>query len=125
MYYIVGTKKQYENMQETLKHTIPADVLVSICDKVTLFDKHYGSERDLQKSLGGYCVVFPMVKDWEETYQDVLNKHYIQTELYEYREEITDGEHCWIEELYMIGSDYGIVLFYPKDFEREGGTGQL
>lgn len=114
MYYIVGTKKQYESLYEALEKNIPNKVLDSLYKKVTVLDENYGDARDLQKSLGGYCAVFPTIEDWEKTYQTILDKHFIQAELYEYQEEIADEGYCWIEELYMISSDYGIVMFYPK-----------
>ena len=122
MYYIVGTKRQFKDLQETLSQILSERVLTSLYDKVALLDEYYGSARNLQKDLGGYCVVFPTIEDCTESYQTVLDKHYIQKELYEYRKEHTDGDCCWIEELYMISSDYGIVLFYPKNSRAEGGA---
>ena len=121
MYYIIGTEKQYTDFQTELKQIMPGKVLVSLYERVKILDYHYGDSRDLQKDLGGYCVVFPTAADWKETYQEVLNKHDIQKELYEYREQITDGRNCWIEELYIISSDYGIVLFYPGRLEGADG----
>jgi len=122
MYYIVGTEKQFKDLQETLNHILSEPVLTSLNDKVAVLDEYYGDTRDLQKDLGGYCAVFPTIEDWAESYQTVLDKHYIQKELYEYREELIDGNCCWIEELYMISSDYGIVLFYPKNDKMKGGV---
>lgn len=122
MYYIVGTEKQLKDLQETLNHILSEPVLASLHDKVAVLDEYYGDTRDLQKDLGGYCAVFPTIEDWVESYQTVLDKHYIQKELYEYREELTDGNCCWIEELYIISSDYGIVLFYPKNDKMKGGV---
>ena len=52
----------------------------------------------------------------------MFDKHYIQKELHEYQEEIVDEGYCWIEELYMISSDYGIVMFYPKYPKNERGV---
>lgn len=122
MYYIVGTKKQFNDLQGTLNHILSERVLASLFDKVALLDEYYGSARDLQKDLGGYCVVFPTIEDCTESYRPLLDKHYIQNEMYEYRKEHTDGDCCWIEELYMISSDYGLVLFYLKNSETKGGA---
>ena len=102
MYYIVGTEKQYEELQEELRNILPESGLISLHDKVTVLDKHYGNARNLQKDLGGYCAVFPTAADWKESYQTVLEKHYIQEELYEYRETVAEGKCCWIEVLYLI-----------------------
>ncbi|MBO5208289.1 MAG: hypothetical protein J6B68_02980 [Lachnospiraceae bacterium] len=121
MYYIIGTEKQYTDYQGELKHVLSEEVLASLHEKVKILDSNYGDSRDLEKDLGGYCVVFPTRTDWKEAYQEILNKHHIQKELYEYREQLTGGENCWIEELYIISSDYGIVLFYPKQTERGEG----
>ena len=97
-------------------------MLDSLYEKVTVFDENYGDTRNLLKSLGGYCAVFPTIEDQEQSYQTILDKHYIQKELHEYQEEIVDEGYCWIEELYMISSDYGIVMFYPKYQKNERGV---
>ena len=120
MYYIVGTEGQFKDLHKPLSHILSECALASLRDKVAVLDGYYGSTRDLQKDLGGYCVIFPTIEDWAKSYQTVIDKHYIQEELYEYREEHTHGSDCWIEELYMISSDYGIVLFYPKNCKRKG-----
>ena len=123
MYYIVGTKKQYESLYEALEKIIPDKVLDSLYKKVTVLDENYGDTRNLQKSLGGYCAVFPTIEDCKKSYQTILDKHFIQAELYEYQEEImADDRYCWIEELYMISSDYGIVMFYPKISKNRKGV---
>lgn len=119
MYYIIGTEKQYIDYQDELKRVMSEGALASLHEKVQVLDSHYGGSRDLEKDLGGYCVVFPTTADWQEAYQEVLNKHYIRKELYEYREQISVGENCWIEELYMISGDYGIVISYPGKLEGE------
>ena len=122
MYYVIGTKKQYERLYGVMNKIIPDKVLDSLYEKVTVFDENYGDTRNLLKSLGGYCVVFPTIEDQEQSYQTILDKHYIQKELHEYQEEIVDERCFWIEELYMISSDYGIVMFYPKYQKNERGV---
>lgn len=122
MYYVIGTKKQYESLYGVMNKIIPDKVLDSLYEKVTVFDENYGDTRNLLKSLGGYCAVFPTIEDQEQSYQTILDKHYIQKELHEYQEEIVDEGCFWIEELYMISSDYGIVMFYPKYPKNERGV---
>ena len=125
MYYIIGTVKQYEDFQTPLKHILPENVLASLHDKVEVLDKCYGETRNLLKDLGGYCVIVSGTEDWAELYQTVIDKHYIQEELYEYREVHTDGSCCWIEELYVTSSDYSIVIFYSSEHELKEGVGNL
>lgn len=122
MYYIIGTEKQFEDMQELLSRILSNSAMISLHNKVAVLDDYYGNTRDLQKELGGFCIVFPTVDDWTQSCQTVFDKHHMEKELYEYREELTDGNCCWIEELYMTSSDYGIVLFYPQNDKTKGGV---
>ena len=124
MYYLIGTEKQFKEMQEPLSGILSNDALASLRKKVAVLDDYYGDTRDMQKDLGGFCVVFPTIDDWMESCQTVFDKHHMEKELYEYREELTDGNCCWIEELYMTSSDYGIVLFYPQNNKMKGGAGE-
>lgn len=119
MYYIIGTEKQYTDLQDALERVLPQEVLVSLYEKVKILDSNYGASRDLQQDSGGFCAVFPTIEDWKEAYQEVLNKHYIQKDLYEYREQLSDGRSYWVEELYITNNDYGIVLYYQGKLKGE------
>lgn len=124
MYYIIGTEKQFEDMQELLSRVLSNSALDSLHDKVAVLDSYYGNTRDLQKDLGGLCIVLPTIDDWAESCHTVFEKYHIEKELYEYRKEYTVENPCWIEELYMISSDYGIILFYPQNDKMKGGAGE-
>lgn len=114
MHYIIGTEKRYLLFKEELQRILPKEICNRLQEKVRILDESYGSVRDLVKDLGGYCVIFPTVKAYQEEYQEILNKHSIEKELYEYREQIEEDGTIWIEELYLLSSDYGMVLFYPE-----------
>lgn len=124
MFQVVGNVKQYhefEKLQDDQRWNVPKIVLELIKEKITIFDEWYGSDRDLTEDLGGYCVVFPCVEMRnEEEYQKLMFKFRLQKEQYEYRDILLrqDG-FIWVEELFLLSSDYGLVVFYAEKEEAE------
>lgn len=114
MYYIIGTEKRYLELYDELKNFIAVDILDLILERVQVFDESYGEERNLEEDLGGYCAVFPTAANLEEEYQKLLDKYHIDEELYEYQEQIDCGEETWIEELFILSSDYAVIMIYPE-----------
>lgn len=117
--YIIGTEKRYLELYNELENFVVVDILDLILERVQVFDESYGAERNLEEDLGGYCAVFPTAADWKEEYQKVLDKYRMDKELYEYQEQIDCGAETWIEELFILSSDYAVIMIYPE--VAEGG----
>lgn len=116
MYHKIGTSKQYQELKKQVSQSMPEKVWNTLADRIKIMDNYYGKDRDIEKDMGGYCVIFPsgQILDTKE-YDSILNKYHLQQGEWEYQEQIVSDKvsEVWIEELYLAGSDYGIVLFYP------------
>lgn len=116
MYYIIGTEKQYQRFNKHSLPVVPESVWNALADRVKIMDGYYGADRDIDRDMGGYCVIFPSYQTFNvKECEKLLNRYHLQPDEWEYREQITDDKLSvvWMEELYLIDSDYGVVLFYP------------
>lgn len=114
MYYIVGNMEQFEAFTAAHGDIFPIQVLERLKKRIETLDGNYGSGRNLDADLGGYAVLFPAISLTEQKERkEILEKYHVMEEEYEYREEILQkDEYLWIEELYILSSDYSIILFY-------------
>lgn len=118
MYYIIGNMQQFESFTAAHGDIFPLQVLERLKKRIETLDGNYGSGRNLEADLGGYVVLFPAISLTEQ--KKILEKYHVMEEEYEYREEILQkDEYLWIEELYILSSDYSIIFFYP--IARNGG----
>lgn len=117
-YYQVATVKEYFNKYQFLKKDLPGEVLDYLYSQVEILDYSYGADRDIEKDLGGFCAVIPK-KDRaaKRAYQELLKKYSIQEHLYEYLDIVTVDGTEWLEALYLLNSDYGIILISQKGVE--------
>ena len=85
------------------------------------FLSSYGSSRNLEADLGGYAVLFTAMSPAEQMEKKaILEKYHAAEEEFEYCEEILQRDECfWVEELYILSSDYCVIFFYPAD--KRGG----
>ncbi|WP_125142161.1 hypothetical protein [Clostridium transplantifaecale] len=119
MYYIIGTENQYKNVTDELLNYIPEKVCGLLHERVKTFDSYYGAHRDLEKDLGGYCAVFPTMQVTDNnTYSNLLKKHFIRLEDWEYQDYIVCDKSIWCEELYILSSDYSLIIIYPCEEEK-------
>lgn len=128
MYYIVGNMEQFEAFSVSCEDVIPIKVSNRLKKRVETLDSSYGSMRNLEADLGGYTVLFPAMGFEEQTERKaLLEKYHASEEEFEYREEILqENEYLWIEELYILSSDFCIVFFYPMhvDKVKKGGMAE-
>lgn len=116
MYYIIGTEKQYQGFNKHSLPVVPESVWNALADRVRIMDMYYGADRDIDKDMGGYCVIFLSNQALKvNKYEMILNRYHLQPGEWEYQEQITDDNLSvvWMEELYLVDSDYGVVIFYP------------
>lgn len=84
-----------------------------IKEVLSVLDESYGVSRS-SRDMGGYVFLFTS----EDTYNDYVDRllgiNNIQTEMYEYSDDIGAIENIiWKEELYLIGSEDSITVFHP------------
>lgn len=60
--------------------------------------------------MGGFCAVIPKLNEaTKKAYRQILEKHFIQESMYEYLDTVTADGTDWVEALYLINNDYGII----------------
>ena len=123
MYYIIGNMEQFEAFSASYEAMVPIQVSDRLKKRVETLDGSYGIGRNLEADLGGYTVLFPTFGFTEQTERKaILEKYHVSEEEFEYQEKIVQSSKCvWIEELYILSSDYSIIFFYPK-LSEEGET---
>lgn len=121
MYYIIGNMQQFEAFTAAHGDIFPILVLERLKKRIETLDGNYGSGRNLEADLGGYAVLFPAISLTEQKERkEILERYHVPEEEFEYREEILQkDEYLWIEELYILSSDYSIIFFYP--IAKNGG----
>lgn len=80
---------------------------------VETLDKYYGKDRDLERDLGGYCVV--LYGRTEEVLLDrekILNRYHLSSEDYELEDvyEYPERNMTVCFQLFLCSSDYGIEI---------------
>ena len=82
---------------------------------ITTLNDAYG-ERRKQSDLGGYILFFPTSDDYKNSIQTLYHFYNIDPQLYEYNEALTtEGTQCWMEQLFLLSSDYSLTFIYPKE----------
>ena len=118
----IGTMEQMEAFSASIMGYIPRVILERLKQRIETLQECYGAGRDLEADLGGYVVLFPSMTLEEKTeHRNILEKYHAQDDEYEYQNIISteDGQE-WVEELYILSADYGIVMFYPITAEIGG-----
>lgn len=97
-------------IEEYIQSTEATEQVLDRIRKATeILDAHYGGQRS-PKDMGGF--VFFMTGEQER--EVILNYYQLDEELAEYSDVVcTDDSVTWKEELYLRGSDDGIVILYP------------
>lgn len=67
--------KEYFDKYSLLQKDLPEKILNYLYSQVRILDNHYGSSRDIEKDMGGFCVVIPKSdKDAKKAYREVVMK---------------------------------------------------
>lgn len=116
MFYKIGTTKQHQEFKRQSVQSIPDGVWDVLADRVKIMDNYYGKDREIDTDMGGYCVIFPRNHTFDvKEYDKILDKYHLRQGEWEYQEQIVIDKvsEIWMEELYLVNSDYGIIFFYP------------
>lgn len=89
---------------------LPQEVAAAVKEAVTILDRDYGEDRDIDSGYGGYVLVL-------ETETDVKDlPEQLRTALPEYVEILAADPPSYVITLILLGSDYGVVVILPKAF---------
>lgn len=107
----------YSRNQEELLHkkNLPSAVENRIWKNVDILNECYGSERRIMEGDGGFVV---LVENEVET--EVIDRAFnISSQPSEYTEEIFTDTENFIERMFLLSSDYAVVVFCRKELAEE------
>lgn len=99
---IIGKVKEVN----TIKH-LPEQVVDAIVPDLIILDEFYGVDRNIEEDLGGYVVVIEAVEDIKKLEDSRL---YVYKQVAEYVDVLQVGEETWIKSLFLLNSDFGVVV---------------
>lgn len=120
MYYRIKNQLDAGILAEEILETnaFPKLIADRVTELTNILDDAYGADRGAY-AMGGYVFIFPSEENYEKNVSRILDFHHMEFEGYEYSDDIgetvlEDGRY-WKEELYLLGSDDGLVLIHPKE----------
>lgn len=106
---------------DELPPAVPAAVKSRAKEIMETLNRHYGEDRDVDRDLGGHIAIFSDTYQMKD-HEALLNRHHLERREPEYQKPLCqDGGVTWIEELFLCGSDYGLVIIRP-DMPRKKST---
>ena len=111
----IGHVKDFDNQID-----LPKQIIDEIKKIVSILDTNYGSDRDINKIIGGYILIINSREDLKKISKD-NNKFCIniKKDQYEFCDKIyIDSFHYWTNTLYILNNDFGIHVFIP-DYLQE------
>ncbi len=104
---------------EKVEGFVPEAVKTEILDVIQTLNQHYGKDRDVDGDLGGYLAVFPESYP-KADYEALLRRYHLMGQEPEYAEFLCKkGRVLWIEEVFLCGSDYHLIIIRPAVIETE------
>ncbi|SDE93885.1 hypothetical protein [Sporomusa acidovorans] len=86
---------------------LPQEVAAAVKEAVTILDRDYGEDRDIDSGYGGYVLVL-------ETETDVKDlPEQLRTALPEYVEVLATDQTSYVSALILLGNDFGVVVILP------------
>ncbi len=100
--------------QLTSINGLPAEVMLVICEAVTILDNEYGKDRNVNGGDGGFVLVL-------EAKEELAALREIHIDVASDIPEYVDVIHCqdgqiFASSLMLQGSDFGVILVMPLDF---------
>lgn len=115
MYKVIGNEDALLEWEHETKDKLSLWQNVSaverIRDMVRRLDIHYGSQRNLEKDLGGYTIIlFGEQEEVDKEYRKILEHHLLLEDLYEFEEKYENGDEVVDIRLFLCSSDYAVVI---------------
>lgn len=115
MYYRIIDRMEADLLQKKFSGEPYADLMSLIHDRIQTLDDNYGVERNLT-GYGGNILFFPDSTDYGRAFPLIANQYGLDSALSEYSDVIATWSHVkWHEELFLLGSDFALVLVYPTE----------
>lgn len=93
---------------------IPEEIVDVIKSIVTILDKEYGENRNVDNDLGGYVLVVENIVDVE-----ILKSNILKGVITEYTDVIECKEGVnWTSSLFLLSSDYSIVVVTTEELSK-------
>ncbi len=100
---------------------VPEAVKSRAREIIETLNRHYGEDRHVDEDLGGYLALFPDTYQMKD-HEALLDRHRLGRQEPEYRKPLCqDGSMIWIEELFLCGSDYSLVIVRTDPLEGKDG----
>ncbi len=91
---------------------LPIEIINVIQDAVTILDREYGEDRDVDSDYGGYVLVIESEGELGQLKEIGID---MESDSPEYVDTIicSDGQ-VFTSRLFLLGSDYGIIVIMPE-----------
>lgn len=107
-------KKVYLKEQLKKLNEYPIEVIENIRGTISILNKAYGVDRDVEADLGGYILIAENIVDIEVLKQDKL-----QGLIPEYTDIIECSEGVnWTSSLFLLSSDFSIVVITTEELSK-------
>jgi hypothetical protein len=109
--------REFKNIGDTEGKSLPKLIKMVIDEQLDILDTEYGADRDQYSSDGGYVVIV----ESEEDLREIEERHgvYINGEeepsIAEYVEELVTDNNTYLQMLFLLSNDYGLVVIIEKD----------
>lgn len=134
MYYKITNLTDVECLKRSIKsrkdeikqedYDMFLEVMSSIENNINILSENYGDNRDSDRNLGGYLLLFTSTKD-EELLNVIYERYGINQEYAEFDDVLAENEKMqWTSRLFIISSDYGVVIVFPalKNDDKQFNT---
>ncbi|SEV93628.1 hypothetical protein [[Clostridium] fimetarium] len=92
-----------------------ANVIENAKSTIETFDDNYGATRHPGADLGGYVLIFPTIEHTELFLEKIMGQYSLQPECVEFQDILEqDGKMEWVMQIYILSSDYCLVLIFPR-----------
>lgn len=108
--------KIWKEEQLNLLKGYPKEVIDSVNETISILDKNYGNDRNVEKDLGGYIQIVESLQELK-----LLKDGILQGLVEEYSDEIctTENEDVYSLTLYVASSDYNVVVITKNEMTNE------